>query len=62
MSVDIQTLIATRLEDMADQVEQLYVAGMIEEARLLRDEGLELAEAYDNEQTFLYLDDLTSVQ
>lgn len=62
MSVDIQTLIATRLEDMADQVEQLFVAGNIEDARLLREEGLMLAEAYDSEHTFLYLEDLTSIQ
>ena len=55
----IQTLVASRLEDMAVQVEQLYVAGLIEEAELLRHEGLELAEAYDNEQTFLYIGDLT---
>jgi len=44
---------------MAVQVEQLYVAGMIEEAELLRKEGLALAEAYDNEQTFLFVIDLT---
>ena len=54
-------LVATRLEDMAAQVEQLYVAGMIEEATLLRNEGLELAEAYDNEETFLFINDLTEL-
>jgi hypothetical protein len=57
--IDIQSLVASRLEDMADQVEQLYVAGMIEEAKLLRQEGLELAEAYDDGYTFLFINDLT---
>jgi hypothetical protein len=46
---------------MAAQVEHLYVAGMIEEATLLRNEGLELAEAYDNEETFLFINDLTEL-
>jgi hypothetical protein len=32
---------------------------MPEEAELIRREGLELAEAFDTEQTFLYLEDLT---
>ncbi len=57
--IDIQTLVAQRLEDMADQVEQLFATGMIEEAALLRNEGLELAEAYDNGYTFLFINDLT---
>jgi hypothetical protein len=57
--IDIQSLVASRLEDMADQVEQLYVAGMIEEAKLLRQEGLELAECYDEGYTFLFINDLT---
>ena len=52
-------MIASRLEDMADRVYQLFAAGMPEEAELLRREGLELAEAFDTEQTFLYLEDLT---
>ena len=59
--IDIQTLVAQRLEDMAEQVEQLYIAGMIEEATLLRNEGLELAEAYDEGYTFLFIIDLTEV-
>jgi hypothetical protein len=59
--IDIQTLVAQRLEDMADQVEQLFAAEMIEEATLLRNEGLELAEAYDDGYTFLFINDLTEV-
>ena len=57
--IDIQTLVATRLEDMAHQVEYLYTLGRKEEAELLRNEGLMLAEAYDNEATFLFINDLT---
>ena len=52
-------MIASRLEDMAAQVECLFANGFIEEATLLRKEGLDLAEAFDTEQTFLYLEDLT---
>jgi hypothetical protein len=58
-NTDLQLVIASRLEDMADQVYQLFAAGMPEEAELIRREGLELAEAFDAEQTFLYLEDLT---
>ena len=52
-------MIASRLEDMAAQVEFLFANGFIEEATLLRKEGLDLAEAFDTEQTFLYLGGLT---
>ena len=38
----IQQLIASRLEDMADQVKLLAEGGYIEEALLLREEGLAL--------------------
>ena len=58
---DIQTLIASRLEDMAEQIEILYSQGNHAEAELLRDEGLELAEAYDAGTTFLFISDLTEV-
>lgn len=57
--IDLQTLVASRLEDMADQVEQLFVQGMPEEAKLLREESLLLAEAFDQGYTFLFLQDLT---
>jgi hypothetical protein len=58
--VDIQSLIASRLGDMAEQVAHLHVQGYSDLADLLREEGLGLANAYDNEQTFLYLTDLTA--
>jgi hypothetical protein len=58
---DIQLLIASRLEDMAAQVERLYAEGNYAEAQLLREEGLQLAEAYDNGHTFLFITDLRHV-
>ena len=59
--VDFQTLVSSRLEDITDQVAFLYEAGNFADAKLLRDEGLMLAESYDNESTFLYINDLTAI-
>ena len=59
-SIDIQTLVATRLEDLADQIEVLYHQGNYAEAELLREEGLQLAECYDNGVTFMFLPDYTA--
>lgn len=59
--IDIQTLVANRLEDLADQVSYLYTQGLPREAEILRQEGLMLAEAYDNEETFLFIGGLTEV-
>ena len=59
---DLQTLIASRLEDMADQVSLLFTQGLIEEAELLREEGLELASAFDDGTTFLFITDLTEAK
>jgi len=53
----IQQLIASRLEDMADQVKLLAEGGYIEEALLLREEGLALAAAYDEEEDFFFAPD-----
>jgi hypothetical protein len=58
--IELQTLIASRLEDMAEQVNILYSQGNFAEAELLREEGLHLAEAYDNEITFMFLPDFTA--
>ncbi len=58
--IELQTLIASRLEDMAEQVNILYSQGNFAEAELLREEGLQLAEAYDNEITFMFLPDFTA--
>ncbi len=57
----IQQLIASRLEDMADQVKILAEGGYIEEALLLREEGLSLAAAYDNEEEFFWAPDFHTI-
>ena len=57
----LQQVIAIRLEQMATQVEYLYAHGYHEEAAVLRAEGLELAEAYDNEEPFFVLGDYTTI-
>jgi hypothetical protein len=57
--VDIQSLVASRLEDMADRVEYHCSTGDLDTARLLRQEGLELASAYDFGVPFFYLNDFT---
>jgi len=57
----IQQLIASRLEDMADQVKTLAENGFVEEAILLREEGLALAEAYDNEEEFFWAPDFHTI-
>jgi hypothetical protein len=58
---DLQGLIADRLEHLATQVDTLHRGGDFAEAELLRDEGLLLAQAYDNEETFLFIGGLTEV-
>jgi len=55
---NIQSLITNRLEDLVNQIEYLYEEGRDYEADLLRVEGLELAQAYDDEYAFLYIRDL----
>jgi hypothetical protein len=57
----IQQLIASRLEDMADQVKTLAENGFIEEAILLREEGLALATAYDEEEDFFFAPDFHTI-
>ena len=46
---------------MTAQVERLYADGDFVEAELLRDEGLALAKSFDNEDTFIFLNDLTAI-
>ncbi len=52
----LQLLVADRLEHLADRVEWLVRIGDVRSAQLLRDEGLELAETYDDEQNFFIID------
>ena len=58
---DFQTLVARRLDDMATQCEVLLKQGNVLEAMLIREEGLALATAYDEEQDFLFLGDFTTI-
>lgn len=57
----LQNAITVRLEQMATQVEFLFTNGYHKEAEILRAEGLELADAYDNDETFLVLGDFTTI-
>jgi hypothetical protein len=52
----LQLLVTDRLENLADRVEWLVRIGDLKSAQLLRDEGLELAGAYDDEQNFFVID------
>jgi len=61
ISRDLEKLIAVRLEDMATQVEFLYSNGHYEEAALLREEGLDLAGAFDRFEDFMVLEDFTTI-
>lgn len=56
----LRLVIASRLEDLADQVEKHVAEGNFAEAELLRHEGLELAACYDNNNDFFYINDLTN--
>jgi hypothetical protein len=58
-SADIQTLVESYLEDMAEQVQFLYARGDYRHAELLRQEGLDMAQAYDSNCVFLFINDLT---
>jgi hypothetical protein len=53
--IDIHGLVASRLEDMADQVEYLVSVGRHKDAEMLRKEGLELADFCDGDNMFFYV-------
>jgi hypothetical protein len=57
--VDIESLVASRLEDLADRVAFHAFRGEWDTVELLKAEGLELAEAYDKGFNFFYVNDLT---
>ena len=57
--VDIESLVASRLEDLAERVAYHAFRGEWDTVELLKAEGLELAEAYDEGFNFFYVNDLT---
>ena len=62
MQINIQSLVVSRLEDMAAQVEYLVSIDDLDSAALLRDEGLALAKAYDNGYEFFFINDLKTAR
>jgi hypothetical protein len=58
--VDIESLVASRLEDLAERVAFHAFRGEWDTVELLKAEGLELAEAYDEGFNFFYVNDLTN--
>jgi hypothetical protein len=56
-----QDLVQSRLNDLANQIRELYAIGDVEGANLLKQEGLELAEACDNGDIFMHLSDAQSI-
>ena len=57
-TASIEDLISSRLEDNAKQYKVLIESGDFQEAETLRLSGIELAESYDSEESFLYINDL----
>ena len=55
-------MIASRLEDMADQCQVLFDQGNFAEAELIREEGLVLAKSFDDEEEFFYVGDLKTTR
>ena len=58
--VDIHSLVASRLEDIADRVDHHYAVGNFDTAEFLRQEGLDLASAATFGVPFFYVNDLTA--
>jgi hypothetical protein len=61
-SKKLQAVIASRLEDLADQCQILFDQGNFAEAELLREEGLALAKSYDDDEEFFYVGDLKTTR
>ena len=59
--IDIQSLVLSRLGDLADHCADLMNQGNYEDAVFVREEGYLLAEAYDEGTTFMFLPDFNAV-
>ena len=57
----LQTVIASRLEDLAHQCQVLFDQGNFAEAELIKEEGLVLATAYDNGESFFFAPDFHTI-
>ena len=57
----LHNLVANHLEYLADRVAYLHTQGEPEAAAILQQEGLEMAAAFDQEETFIVLGGLTGV-
>ena len=58
--IDIDTLVSTRLGDLAERVATHAFNGDWATVELLKAEGLELAEAADAGSSFFFVNDLTN--
>ena len=61
-SKKLQAVIASRLEDMAEQCQILFDQGNFAEAELIKEEGLALAKSYDDDEEFFYVGDLETTR
>jgi hypothetical protein len=61
-SKKLQAVIASRLEDMAEQCQILFDQGNFAEAELIKEEGLALAKSYDDDEEFFYVGDLKTIR
>ena len=59
---DIDTLVSSRLDDLAEQIYILHTEGRHYEAQLLKEEGLSIAEAMDEGLRFLFINDLSEIR
>ena len=57
---DLQFVIASRLEDMATQFERHTTNGNHDLAELVRWEALDIAGTYDRDETFFFVNGMTS--
>lgn len=57
--MDLQPLVTEYLEHLIDRIKMLTDQGKIQDALVLEDSGLQMARAYDMEEEFLYIEDLS---
>jgi len=55
--IDIESLVASRLEDLAERYEYFVATKNTPLAKLIKEEGLMLAESFDRDDIFLFMKD-----